>query len=68
MGKPGDDVGEVCLLMGAHDFSMSRSLNVQFEGKDYLLIPLALLERGGDYDLARYRKVEEDSTVAVDEA
>ena len=68
LGKPGDDAGEVCLLMGAHDFSMSRSLNVQFEGKDYLLIPLALLERGGDYDLARYRKVEEDSTVAVDEA
>jgi len=68
LGKPGDDVGEVFLLMGAHDFSMSRSLHTQFEGKCYLLIPLALQERGEDYDLARYRKVEEDATVAVDEA
>lgn len=66
--KPDDDAGEVCLLMSPHTFSMSRSLNTQFEGKGCLLIPLALLERGGDYDLARYRKVEEDPSATVDEA
>lgn len=65
--KPGDEVGEVFLLMNPHAFSMSRSLNTQFEGKGCLLIPLALQERGGDYDLARYRKVEEDSNAEVDE-
>ena len=64
--KPGDDTGEVCLLMNPDAFSMNLSLHVQFEGNGYLLIPLMLLEKGVDYDLVRYRKVAED-TGAVDE-
>ena len=28
-------------------------------GKSHLLMPLELVERGADYDLARYRKIEE---------
>ena len=63
---PGDDTGEVWLLMNPDAFSMNLSLNTLFEGKSYLLIPLALLERGGDYDLARYRKVEEEPDSASD--
>ena len=46
--------------MNPDTFSMNASLNTLFDGKRYLLIPLALLEKGADYDLARYRKVEED--------
>ena len=41
-------------------FSDSRSLHVKLDGRSYLLMPLALLEKGEDYDLARYRKIEED--------
>ena len=58
--KLDDESGEVCLLMNPDTFSMNVSLNTHFEGKSYLLIPLLLLEKGVDYDLARYRKVEED--------
>ncbi|MDO8413814.1 MAG: hypothetical protein Q7S51_08505 [Gallionellaceae bacterium] len=59
--KMEEDSSEVQLLMNADTFSMSRSLNTEFDGKGYLLIPVALLEKGVDYDLGRYRKVEEDS-------
>ena len=62
--KPEDESGEICLLMNPDTFSMNVSLNTQFEGKRYLLIPLSLLEKGVDYDLARYRKVEEDADTA----
>lgn len=55
-----DDSGEVSLLMGPAAFSESSSLHVQLSGKNYLLMPLALLEKGVDYDLARYRRIEED--------
>lgn len=59
---PGDDSGEARLLMSADTFSSSRSLHVQLAGKNYLLMPMELLERGEDYDLARYRKIEEDTS------
>ena len=64
--RPGDDVGSVWLLMVPDSFSMSVSLETKFEGKAYLLIPVALLEKGVDYDLAHYRKVEEDPNAASD--
>ncbi len=64
--KPDDDTGEVCLLMNPDAFLTNLSLHVQFEGNGYRLILLMLLERGVDYDLARYRKVAEDTS--ADEA
>ena len=63
-----DEEGEIFLLLSPHAFSMNSSMNAMLEGKGCLLIPLALLERGADYDLARYRKVEEDANAAADEA
>jgi hypothetical protein len=33
---------------------------MQLDDKEYLLLPLALIERGEDYDLARYRMMEQD--------
>ena len=35
---------------------------MQVEGKEYLLLPLALVEQGADYDLARYRMMEQDGS------
>ena len=63
-----DEKGEILLILSPHTFLMNRSMNTLLDGKGCLLIPLALLERGYDYDLARYRKVEEDANAAADEA
>ena len=65
--KREDELGEVCLLMNADTFSMNISLHTHFEEKKYLLIPLVLLEKGVDYDYARYRKVEEDPAATGDD-
>jgi len=62
LNSPGDDSGEARLLMGHDAFSSSRSLHVRLNDKCYLLMPLELLEKGADYDLARYRKIEEDTS------
>ena len=62
LDSPGGDPSEVDLLMGADTFTSSRSLQVRLEGKNYLLMPLKLVEKGEDYDLARYRKIEEDAS------
>ena len=62
----GDNTGGVSLLMRPGSYSSSRSLNTRFEGKDYLLIPLALQEKGMDYDLAKYRTVEQETNAVSD--
>jgi hypothetical protein len=53
--------GEARLLLSPDTYSTHRSLHAVLEGKNYLLMPLALLEKGEDYDLALYRKIEEDT-------
>ena len=60
LNNANDDSGEVTLLMNAAAFSENSSLHVKLSDKNYLLMPLALLEKGVDYDLARYRMIEED--------
>jgi len=62
LDNPGDDSGEVRLLMSPDTFFSNRSLHVRLAGKNYLLMPLELVESGEDYDLARYRKIEEDAS------
>jgi len=62
MDSPGGDASEVDLLMNSDTFTSRRSLHVRLDGKSYLLMPLGLLEKGEDYDLARYRKIEEDTS------
>lgn len=61
LSGPEDGKEEARLLMSPDTFSTNRSLHVRFENKDYLLMPLSLLEKGDDFDLARYRKIEEDT-------
>lgn len=57
----GNDKGEARLLLSPDTFSTNRSLHVNFDGKNYLLMPLALMEKGEDFDFARYRRIEEDT-------
>jgi hypothetical protein len=58
--KASDPNGEVRLLMPADTFSLQRSLKTALEGKNYLLIPVALQESGADYDLACFRLIEQE--------
>ena len=62
LNRPGDTSGEAWLLMKPDTFSPNRSLNMELGGKGYLLLPLSLVETGDDYDLARYRRMEQDVT------
>lgn len=48
------------LLMRADTFSSSRSLKTQLDGKNYLLIPAGLQEKGLDYDLAKFKVIEQE--------
>jgi hypothetical protein len=60
LNRPGDTSGEAWLLMRPDTFSLNRSLIMDMEGKGYLLLPVALVESGDDYDLARYRRMEQE--------
>lgn len=60
LNRPNDSSGEAWLLMKQAAFVATRSLKMELGGKDYLLLPLALVEQGEDYDLARYRMMEQD--------
>ncbi|GAB1231707.1 hypothetical protein UT4_01730 [Ferrigenium sp. UT4] len=61
LNRPNDGSGEAWLLMKQDAFVGSRSLKMQLDDKEYLLLPLALVEQGEDYDLARYRMMEQDT-------
>lgn len=60
--REGDSSGEARLLMKADTFSLHRSLQTRLDGKNYLLIPIVLQEKGDDYDLARFRLIEQESS------
>ncbi len=62
LNRPADTSGEAWLLMRPNTFSQNRSLNMEMSGKGYLLLPLALVESGDDYDLARFRRMEQDES------
>ncbi len=64
LNRPGDTSGEAWLLMKPDTFSPNRSLNMELGGKGYLLLPVALAESGDDYDLARYRRMEQEAVEA----
>lgn len=60
LDNPGGESSEVDLLMSPDTFTASHSLQTRLGGKNYLLMPLKSVERGEDYELARYRKIEQD--------
>lgn len=49
------------LLMQADTFSSSQSLKIQLDEKKYLLIPSGLREKGLDYDLAKFKVIEQET-------
>jgi hypothetical protein len=60
LNRPNDNSGEAWLLMSPGAFLNNRSFNMRVAEKNYLLLPLGMVESGEDYDLARYRKMEQD--------
>lgn len=62
LNKPNDNSGEAWLLMKPGTFLSNRSFNMKVGDKAYLLLPLGMVESGEDYDLARYRKMEQDTS------
>jgi hypothetical protein len=54
-------VAEQLLLMKADTFSASQSLKIQLNEKNYLLIPAGLKEKGLDYDLAKFKVIEQET-------
>jgi hypothetical protein len=61
-GRQNDATGETQLLMRADTFSPGRSLQIQLDGKTYLLMPNGLQEKGLDYDLAKFRFVVQEAS------
>lgn len=59
--RQGAPAGEAQLLMKVDSFSMQRSLLGKLQGRNYLLIPAGLQEKGADYDLARFRIIEQET-------
>ena len=59
--KPGESSGSQLLLMKTDTFSSNHSLKIQLDGKNYLLIPSGLQEKGLDYDLARFKLIEQEA-------
>jgi hypothetical protein len=60
LNKAATDAGEASMLIDPNTFSGSRSLHMRMGDKHYLLMPIGLVEKGEDYELVRYRKIEED--------
>jgi hypothetical protein len=52
---------ESWMLMKADTFSINRSPTMKLGDQSYLLMPLALVEKGEDFDLVRYRKMAQDT-------
>ncbi len=52
--------GAQLLLMKADTFSSSSSLKIRLNEKNYLLIPIGLQEKGLDYDLAKFKIIEQE--------
>lgn len=63
--RQGDTPGEVQLLMKADAFAPNRSLKILLNGKEYLLMPIGLQEKGLDFDLAKYRYAVQEKSAEV---
>jgi len=59
--KQDNATGEAQMLMRADTFSPGRSVQIRLDGKNYLLMPNGLLEKGLDYDLAKFRFVVQET-------
>jgi hypothetical protein len=62
LGSPDMHNGEGRVLMQADSYSGSRRPTMKIDEKIYLLLPLALVEKGEDFDLTRYRMMQQDAS------
>lgn len=53
--RDGNEAGEARILQPPASFNLRESLEFSFDGRNYLLTPVALSEHTSDYELARYR-------------
>ncbi|HSM99247.1 MAG TPA: hypothetical protein VLS47_09560 [Gallionella sp.] len=53
--------GSQFLLMKADTYSANQSLKIRLDEKNYLLIPSGLQEKGLDYDLAKFKLIEQEA-------
>lgn len=58
--RQGGASGEARLLMKGGTFSAQRSLQTQMKGQSYLLLSGELQEKGMDYDLAKFRLIQQE--------
>ena len=61
LDKPDAQNGEGWVLMKQDTFSINRSPTMKMNDQSFLMMPLGLVEKGEDFDLVRYRKMEQDS-------
>lgn len=54
--REGGGAGELRAVLPTATFDARESLECVREGKRFLLVPVELLESGGDYEIARYRE------------
>lgn len=62
LDKSGAQNGECWILMRQDTFSINHSPNTELNGENLLLLPLGLVEKGVDFELARYRKMAQESS------
>jgi hypothetical protein len=54
--------GEALVLMKQDSFSIHRSPTMMADEQSFLMLPLGLVEKGTDFDLARYRKMAQEGS------
>jgi hypothetical protein len=67
LGAGGSNAFELTLLMRANVFSYSEELLMYAYDHQYLLLPMRLLEHGVEFDVVRYRIIEQHGYVAQHE-
>lgn len=61
--RPEDQAGESWILMKPDTFNINQSPSMLLGEQSYLMMPLGLEEKGDDFDVVRYRKMEHDNSV-----
>lgn len=59
--RPEDESGESWILMKPDTFILNQSPTMLLGNQSYLMLPLGIEEKGDDFDVVRYRKMEQDN-------
>lgn len=61
--RPEEQAGESWILMKPDTFAINQSPSMLLGEQSYLMMPLGLEEKGDDFDVVRYRKMEHDNSM-----